>query len=99
MKVKRNRPAKPFEITTIKADQQRFDDVTRTTRRRLVRGEAMRCAACLNWVEAATAKVVVYVSPTDDYTGYVLCPRCEVLSTVSQSVRRNISAYVAGISS
>ncbi len=97
MKLKRNRPVKPFETTTIKADQRRVDDVTHTTRRRLVRGEAMRCANCLNWVEASTAGVGVYISPTGDYTGYVLCPRCEVLSTVSKSVRQNISAYVAEV--
>ena len=97
MKLKRNRPAKPFEITTIKADQRRVDDVARTTRRRLVRGEAMRCAACLNWVDAATAKIGVYISPTDDYTGYVVCPQCQVRSIVSASVRRSISAYVAEV--
>lgn len=96
--LRKNKPPRPFEMTTFAVDQSAIDAIVSATRRRLAQGENMRCACCLSWAEAATAHIVVYISPTGDATPYALCPKCAALVQVSESARRRVSAYVAGIS-
>lgn len=104
MKIKRKnrpaqqpRPARPFEVTLFAVDQSAIDAIVSDTRRRLAQGEEMRCACCLGWVEPTSAGIGAYVSSDGNATPYVLCPKCALLVTVSESARRRVSAYVAGV--